>query len=168
MANITLKGNPIHTSGNLPSIGTKIPDLKLTAADLSEYNLSSVTGKKAVLNIFPSIDTSVCAASVRKFNAEASSLENTVVLCISADLPFAQSRFCGAEGLKNVVNLSVFRNPEFGEKLGITITDGGLRGLLSRCIIVLDAAGKVVYTEQVPEIAQEPDYSRALAAVKKA
>ena len=161
MAEITLKGNPIHTVGDLPNMGENAPNFTLTAADLSEKSLADYAGRKVVLNIFPSVDTPVCAASIRRFNQDAGSQENTVVLCISSDLPFAQARFCGAENLQNVVNLSDFRNPGFGEAYGVRITDGPLAGLLSRAVVVLDETGKVVHTEQVPEIAQEPDYDKA-------
>lgn len=162
MAEITLKGNPIHTSGNLPAIGSKAPDFCLTAGDLSEKTLADFSGKKIVLNIFPSVDTPVCATSIRRFNSDASGRDNAVVLCISADLPFAQGRFCGAEGLKHVVNLSNFRNREFGDSYGVRILDGPLAGLLSRAVVVLDESGNVCHAEQVPEIAQEPNYEAAL------
>ena len=165
MARITLKGNPINTCGTLPLKGSKAPDFTLTKSDLSDASLRSFAGKKIVLNIFPSIDTSVCAMSVRRFNAEAGKLENTVVLCISADLPYAAKRFCGTEGLRNVVTLSTFRHPEFGDSYGVRIVDGGMAGLLSRAIVAIDEKGSVIYTEQVPEIAQEPDYAAALKAI---
>jgi thiol peroxidase len=165
MASITLGGNPIHTSGELPTVGSQLADFKLVQNDLSVASLSSFAGKKLVLNIFPSIDTGTCATSVRKFNESASNLENTTVLCISRDLPFAQKRFCGAEGLENVVNLSDFQTGEFGKANGLDIVDGPLKGLLSRAIIVVDADGKVVHTEQVGEIANEPNYEAALAAL---
>jgi len=166
MARITLKGNPINTSGNLPSVGSKAPDFKLTKGDLSDTTLKDYAGKKVILNIFPSIDTGVCAASTRKFNAEASKLNNAVVLCVSADLPFALNRFCGAEGIKNVVTGSDLRNKNFGEAYGVRITDGPLAGLLARSVVVLDEKGNVKYTEQVPEIAQEPNYDAALKATQ--
>ena len=166
MASITLKGEKINTSGKLPEKGTKAPEFKLVKTDLSDAALSDYSGKKVVLNIFPSLDTSVCAMSVRRFNKDISSLDNTVLLSISADLPFAHGRFCSTEGLENTVNLSVFRNSAFGSDYGLTITDGPLAGLLSRAVIVIDEDGRVVYTEQVPEIAQEPDYDSALAALK--
>ena len=165
MANITLQGNEIHTSGNLPELGTVAPDFTLVAEDLSEKTLSDFAGKKVVLNIFPSIDTGVCAASARKFNEEASALDNTVVVNVSKDLPFALGRFCASEGLQNVMNLSDYRG-NFGENYGLTIADSPLKGLLSRAVVVLDENGTVKYTEQVPEIAQEPNYAAALAAVK--
>lgn len=166
MAQITLKGNTIETIGTLPANASAAPNFTLTKTDLSEATLADYTGKKIVLNIFPSIDTPVCAASVRQFNKTAGELANTVVLCISADLPFAHSRFCETDGLKNVASLSVFRNPAFGKDYGVTITTGPLAGLLSRAIVIIDGAGTVIYTEQVPEIAQEPDYSAALGALK--
>jgi thiol peroxidase len=165
MASITLGGNPIHTQGELPKAGTKAPDFNLIKTDLSSKSLSDYAGSKLVLNIFPSIDTGVCAVSVRTFNQKASSLENTKVLCISRDLPFAQKRFCGAEGIENVENLSDFKTGSFGDAYGLTIVDGPLAGLLSRVVIVLDENGIVTYAEQVPEIAQEPNYELALAAL---
>lgn len=164
MAKITLKGNPINTSGNLPSVGSTLPDIKLTKTDLSDINLKDFAGKNIILNIFPSVDTPTCATSVRKFNEQASKLDNTVVLCVSADLPFALNRFCGAEGLQNIIPASEFRHKEFGDKLGIRIVDGPIAGLLSRSIIVLDSAGKVTYTEQVSETANEPNYEAAIKA----
>lgn len=165
MASITLGGNPIHTSGELPKIGSKLADFKLVMNDLSIASLSDFSGSKLVLNIFPSIDTGTCATSVRKFNASASKLENTKVLCISRDLPFAQKRFCGAEGLENVINLSDFQNGNFGKNNGLEIIDGVLSGLHSRVIIVTDENGIITYTEQVPEIANEPNYEAALAVL---
>jgi thiol peroxidase len=165
MAEITLKGNKIHTCGDLPAIGSQAPDFVLTKTDLSDVSLKDFAGKQIVLNIFPSIDTSVCAASVRKFNEEAEKLENTVVLCVSLDLPFAHERFCGAEGLENVISVTELRKRAFGEDYGVRIVDGPLAGLFSRAIVILDTNGKVVYTEQVPEIAQEPNYEAALQAL---
>lgn len=165
MASITLQGNPINTTGNLPENGAKAPDFKLVKSDLSSLSLDDLKGKKVVLNIFPSLDTGVCAASVRQFNSAASKLENTVVVCVSKDLPFAHSRFCVAEGLKNVVSASDFRDGSFGNSYGLTIADSPLAGLHSRAVIVLDENGIVKYTEQVPEIAQEPDYEAALKAL---
>ena len=165
MAAITLGGNPIHTSGELPKVGTKLADFKLVKNDLSIASVGDFAGSKLVLNIFPSIDTGTCATSVRKFNTSASQLENTKVLCISRDLPFAQKRFCGAEGLENVVNLSDFQEGSFGKSNGLEIVDGPLAGLHSRAIIVLDENGIVSYTEQVPEIANEPNYEAALASL---
>ncbi len=165
MASITLKGNPISTVGNLPETGTTAPAFSAVKTDLSECTLANLAGKKVILNIFPSIDTGVCAASTHRFNQEASSLENAVVICVSADLPFALNRFCGAEGLDNVVPVSTFRNPEFGKDYGVTITDGPLAGLLSRAVVVIDESGNITYTEQVPEITQEPNYEAALAVL---
>jgi len=165
MAQITFKGNAIHTSGSLPKVGAHAPDFNLTRSDLSSATLAEFKGRKVVLNIFPSIDTPVCAASVRRFNEEASKLKDAVVVCISRDLPFAQSRFCAAEGLKNVITASEYKDSRFSDAYGVRITDGPLAGLLSRAIVVVDPSGKVVYTEQVPEIAQEPDYAKALAAL---
>ncbi|WP_028317575.1 thiol peroxidase [Desulfobulbus elongatus] len=166
MATITLKGNSIETCGTLPAKGTQAPDFTLVKTDLSEVTLANYKGKKIVLNIFPSIDTPVCAASVRCFNKTAGELADTVVLCVSADLPFAHTRFCETDGLKNVESLSVFRSPAFGKEYGVTITTGPIAGLLSRAIVIIDTNGTVVYTEQVPEIGQEPDYDAALAALK--
>ncbi|MGO4904095.1 thiol peroxidase [Flavobacterium sp. W20_MBD1_R3] len=165
MATITLGGNPIHTTGELPEIGTKITDFKLIKTDLSVATLHDFAGKKLVLNIFPSIDTGTCAASVRHFNERASALENTTVLCISRDLPFAQKRFCGAEGLDNVINLSDFQSGDFGKTNGLEMTDGPLVGLHSRVVIVVDENGIVTHTEQVAEIANEPNYEAALAVL---
>jgi thiol peroxidase len=165
MATITLGGNPVHTSGELPKVGSKLADFKLVQNDLSIADLSTFAGKKLVLNIFPSIDTGTCATSVRKFNESASTLANTTVLCISRDLPFAQKRFCGAEGLENVVNLSDFQEGAFGKNNGLEIVDGPLAGLHSRVIIVVDENGVVTHTEQVAEIAHEPNYEAALAAL---
>lgn len=165
MAQITLQGESIETLGKLPEVGTNALNFTLTKTDLSEVTLLDFPDKQLVLNIFPSIDTSVCAASVRRFNKEAGEMDNTVVLCISADLPFAHDRFCEVEGLHNVIPLSVFRSPEFGIDYGITITTSPLKGLLSRAIVVIDVAGQILYTEQVPEITQEPDYEAALASL---
>jgi thiol peroxidase len=165
MASITLGGNPIHTSGELPTVGSQLADFKLVQNDLSTASLSTFAGKKLVLNIFPSVDTGTCAASVRKFNESASKLENTTVLCISRDLPFAQKRFCGAEGLENVVNLSDFKEGSFGKTNGLEIVDGPLAGLHSRVVIVVDGDGKILHAEQVAEIANEPNYEAALAVL---
>lgn len=165
MASITLGGNPIHTNGALPQVGTKAPNFELSKTDLGKVTLADYSGSKLVLNIFPSIDTSTCATSVRTFNSDASKLANTKVLCISRDLPFAQKRFCGAEGLENVINLSDFNTGDFGKSYGLEMTDGPLAGLHSRVVIVLDENGIVQYTEQVPEIADEPNYDAALAAL---
>ncbi len=165
MSTITLGGNPVHTSGELPKIGTQLADFKLVKNDLSIATLADFSGKRVVLNIFPSIDTGTCAASVRKFNQTAANLTNTVVLCISRDLPFAQKRFCGAEGIENVVNLSDFKDGSFGKTNGLEITDGVLAGLHSRVVIVLDEKGTILHTEQVQEIANEPNYEAALAVL---
>ncbi len=166
MAQITFKGNPIHTLGNLPAVGTAAPDFKLTNGELSEKSLSDYKGKNVVLNIFPSVDTGVCAQSVRTFNKEVSAVDNTVVLCISKDLPFALNRFCAAEGLQNVETLSDFKNNDFTSAYGVQMTDGPLNGLMSRAVVVINPEGKVVYNEQVPEITQEPDYNHAINALK--
>ena len=166
MAEITLKGNKIHTYGTLPAVGSKAPDFLLTKTDLADVSLKDFAGKKIVLNIFPSIDTGVCAASVRRFNEEVQKLQDTVVLCASIDLPFAHSRFCGAEGLESVISVSELRKRQFGEDYGVRIIDGPLAGLFSRAIVVIDEKGVVKYTEQVPEIAQEPDYAAALKALR--
>ncbi len=165
MAHITLGGNPINTIGELPAVGTKAPNFTLVKEDLSMISLDDLKGKKVILNIFPSIDTGVCATSVRTFNQKASSITNTTVLCVSKDLPFAQKRFCGAEGLEQVVNASDFRTGDFGKDYGLTIVDSVLEGLHSRVVIVLDENGTIKYTEQVPEIAQEPNYEACLAAL---
>ena len=165
MATITLKGNEIQTIGTLPKVGEKAPDFTLVASDLSQKKLSDYTGKKLILNIFPSIDTGTCATSVRNFNKEAAQLENTKVLCISKDLPFAQGRFCGAEGIENVEMLSDFATGNFGENYKLTISNGPLAHLHSRCVAVVDANGIVQYAEQVPEIVDEPNYEKALNAL---
>lgn len=165
MATVTLGGNPVKTSGELPKTGTKAPDFKLVKTDLSLVSLSDYAGTKLVLNIFPSVDTGTCAASVRAFNSKASGLENTKVLCISRDLPFAQKRFCGAEGLENVENLSDFNTGNFGKDYGLELSESVLTGLHSRVVIVLDENGTVKYAEQVAEIADEPNYEAALAAL---
>lgn len=165
MASITLGGNPVNTSGELPKVGSKLADFKLIKNDLSVATLADFAGSKLVLNIFPSVDTGTCATSVRTFNATASTLENTKVLCISRDLPFAQKRFCGAEGLENVVNLSDFQTGAFGKANGLEIVDSALAGLHSRAIIVVDQDGTVLYTEQVSEIANEPNYEAAIAVL---
>jgi len=166
MAQITLKGNPIHTVGELPKIGEQAPDFVLTKTDLSDVTLKNFLGKKVVLNIFPSIDTSVCATSVRRFNAEIDKFGVAVALCVSLDLPFAHARFCGAEGLQNVMAVSELRDRAFGGRYGIRIVDGPLAGLLARAVVVIDENGKVIYTQLVPEIAQEPDYQAALDVLK--
>ena len=166
MAEITLKGEKIHTAGTLPEIGSAAPDFKVVKTDLSTMSLSDFKGQKVVLNIFPSLDTSVCAASIRKFNTEATKLPDTAVLCISRDLPFAHKRFCAAEGLDNVIPGSEYRDSSFSRAYGVLITDSPLEGLFSRAVVVIDKEGKIIYTEQVPESTQEPDYEKALAAVK--
>lgn len=165
MATITLKGNPVHTVGELPAVGTPAPDFKLTGVDLKDISKDDFAGKWVVLNIFPSIDTPTCAKSVNRFNQEAAGLTGTVVLCVSNDLPFAQKRFCGAEGIENVSVASGFRNPEFAQRFGVLIADGPLAGLMARSIIVFDAAGTVRYTELVTETVNEPDYAAALSAL---
>lgn len=167
MAKVTLKGNPVNTVGELPKAGSKAPDFTLVKTDLSEVSLNDLLGKKVVLNIFPSVDTSTCATSVRQFNAKAASVDNTVILCISADLPFAHSRFCGAEGISNVESLSNFRdNGSFGSDYGVTFSDGPLKGLTARAVVVIDENGIVKYTELVPEIVDEPNYTSALESLK--
>jgi len=163
MAQITLKGNPVETFGELPEIGSTAPDFSLVKGDLSEVSLRSMTGGTVILNISPSLDTDLCAMTVRRFNVEAASRPDVKILCISADLPFAHSRFCETEGIENVTTLSVFRSPSFGEEYGVLMTTGPLRGLLSRAVVVVDPSGKVIHREQVPEIAQEPNYAAALA-----
>ncbi|MFK7787697.1 MAG: thiol peroxidase [Crocinitomicaceae bacterium] len=165
MATITLGGNAITTSGALPSVGSQAPDFSLSAVDLSSKSLTDYAGGNLILNIFPSVDTGTCAASVRNFNKTAADLDNTKVLCISRDLPFAQNRFCGAEGIENVEMLSDFKTGQFGKDYGLEITAGPFDGLHSRCIVVINAEGNVVYTEQVTEIADEPNYDAALASL---
>lgn len=166
MAQVTLKGNPVRIDGQLPQPGSTAPAFSLVGGDLSDKSLESFAGKRKVLNIFPSVDTPTCATSVRKFNAEASKLNDTVVLCISADLPFAQNRFCGAEGLDNVVNLSTLRGRDFIEAYGVAIAEGPLKGLTARAVVVLDEQNKVLHSELVSEIGQEPNYDAALAVLK--
>jgi len=165
MANVTLKGNPIHTIGNLPEVGSKAPNFELAKLDLSNVSLNDYKGQRLILNIFHSIDTGTCAQSVIKFNKDASALENTKILCISKDLPFAQSRFCGAEGIENVEMLSDFRDSNFGNAYNLLFADGPVRGLLSRSIIILDENATVLYTEQVSEVVEEPNYKAALDAL---
>jgi len=167
MATVTLKGNPVHTLGALPQAGDTVPDVELVKNDLSRVKLSNYFGSKLVLNIFPSLDTSTCAMSVRTFNQKAAGLKDTKILCVSRDLPFAQARFCGAEGIDNVITLSDFATHEFGKKFNLEFTDGPLSGLLSRVILVLNEKGRVVYSEQVAEIVNEPDYQGALDALAK-
>jgi len=165
MANITLGDNPVETNGSLPDIGTEAPDFELVATDLSTKSLSDFKGSNLLLNVFPSVDTGVCATSVRKFNQSATGIKDTKVLCISRDLPFSQKRFCAAEGIENVVMLSDYKEGEFGKSYGLLMTNGGFDKLHSRCIIVIDKNGNVTYSEQVPEIGQEPDYEEALKAL---
>lgn len=165
MAQVTFHGNALTTSGTLPAVGSKVPDFRLTKQDLSELKPADLAGKKVIYNIFPSIDTPTCANSVRKFNQQAASLNNTVVVCVSADLPFAQKRFCGAEGINNVVTASDLRDKDFGKRWGLAFTSGPLEGLMSRSIVVADENGKIVYTEQVAETGDEPNYEKALAAL---
>jgi len=165
MAQLTFKGNPVITAGELPTAGTQTPGFVLTGGDLSDVSLANFAGQKVVLNIFPSIDTPVCAASVRRFNEAAGSMSDTKVLCISADLPFASGRFCTTEGLENVISLSTFRSPQFGKDYGVEITEGPLRGLLSRAVVIINKSGTVLYTEHVAEITEEPDYEAALKAL---
>jgi len=166
MAKITLKGNPINTIGDLPAVGSKAPDFELTKTDLSKSSLADYAGSKVILNVFPSVDTGTCAMSVRKFNEEASALDNTKVLCISRDLPFAFGRFCGAEGIENVVTLSDFVDGSFGKSYNLTFADGPLAGLDSRAVIVLDENHNILHAEQVAEIVDEPNYEAALAVLK--
>ncbi len=168
MASITLKGNPINTTGDLPATGGKAPEFSLTGGDLGDVTLSDFAGKRVLLNIVPSLDTAVCAASARKFNEAASGIDNAVVLVISADLPFAQGRFCSTEGLDNVKPLSMMRSRNFAKDYGVLITDGPLAGITARAVVVLDTNGKVTYNELVPEITQEPNYDAALAALGNA
>lgn len=166
MASITLKGNPIHTIGDLPAVGSKAPAFTLTGGDLQDVTLEQFTGKKKILNIVPSLDTPVCATSARKFNEQAAGAGNAVVLVISADLPFAQKRFCTTEGIENVVPLSVMKDRTFAKDYGVLIADGPLANLCARAVVVLDENDQVTYTQLVGEIAEEPDYEKALAALK--
>ena len=168
MATVTLKGATIHTSGELPRPGSRLPDFRLTKSDMSDVGLADYKGKTLILTISPSMDTGVCAASVRAFNTRVKSLGGALVLAITRDLPYAQKRFCEAEGIDTVIPLSELRDQGFGMAYGVTITDGPMAGLLSRAVVVADPAGKVVYVEQVPEITKEPDYAKALAAAKSA
>ena len=165
MANVTLGGTPVETIGNLPTIGSKAPDFKLTGTDLADKTNNDFEGQRLVLNIFPSVDTGTCAQSIRTFNEKASQLENTKVLCISKDLPFAMARFCGAEGIDNVESFSDYKTGDFGKDYGLTFATGAFETLLSRCIVVIDANGTVLHTEQVAEIADEPNYESALASL---
>ncbi|MCL5042618.1 MAG: thiol peroxidase [Gammaproteobacteria bacterium] len=166
MSSVTLRGNPVAVSGQLPKKGDKAPEFSLVNKDMADVTLTSLAGKRKILNIFPSVDTPVCATSVRNFNQEAGNLENTAVLCISADLPFAQARFCGAENLNNVMTLSTLRGAEFMENYGVALAEGPLAGLTARAVVVLDENDTVLHSELVPEIGQEPDYTAALAALK--
>lgn len=166
MAKITLKGTPINTIGELPAVDSKAPFFALTDGELGEKNLGDFDGKVVVLNIVPSLDTGTCIASAKRFNQEVDALGGAVIANVSADLPFAQGRACGAEGIENLVNLSSFRSPTFGTDYGVSIVDGPLEGLLSRAVVVINASGQIAYTQQVPEIVDEPDYDAALAAIK--
>lgn len=165
MAQTAFKGSPVQLSGDLPRVGEMAPEFTLTGKDLGDISLRDYAGKIIVLSIFPSIDTPVCAMSVRKFNGEIGKHDNAVVICVSADLPFAHARYCGAEGLDHVVTASTFRSPEFGDAYGVRITDGPLAGLMARAVVVIDGQGKVVYTQLVKEISEEPDYETALACL---
>ena len=165
MATTAFEGSPVTTSGELPAVGAAAPDFTLTGTDLSDVKLSDFAGKRVVLNVFPSVDTGVCAASVRKFNEIAAGLDNTVVVTVSRDLPFALARFCGAEGIENVVATSAFRS-SFGEDYGVVQQDGPLAGLLARSVLIINEQGKVAYTQLVPEIKQEPNYDEAVAALQ--
>jgi thiol peroxidase len=167
MATVTLRGNPTHTIGDLPRIGAPAPDFKLVAGDLKDVSLKDYAGKRKILSISPSLDTSVCATSARKFNEQAGKLGNTVVLLVTADLPFASKRFCTAEGLANVVPLSMMRSRDFAKDYGVLLTDGPMAGICARAIVVIDEKDQVAHAQLVPEITQEPDYDKALAAVKK-
>ncbi len=165
MAKVTLGGTPVETIGNLPKVGSKAPEFKLTDTELNDKSSSDFKDSRLVLNIFPSVDTGTCAQSVRTFNEKASQLDNTKVLCISKDLPFAMARFCGAEGLDNVISLSDYKTGQFGKDYGLAFSSGTFETLLSRCVVVIDKDGTVLYTEQVSEIANEPDYSSALSSL---
>ncbi len=165
MSSITFKGNPIETVGELPKVGDKAPDFRVTNTDLEDVSLSDFEGKNLILNIFPSVDTGICAASVREFNKRASGLKNTQVLCVSKDLPFAHKRFCGVEGIENVISASQYKDQSFSEKYRVDMLNGPLAGLMSRAIVVINEEGEVTYVEQVPEIVQEPDYDKALASI---
>ncbi|NIF04688.1 thiol peroxidase [Chryseobacterium sp. Tr-659] len=162
---VLMGGKEVHTYSKLPSVNKAAPNFKLTGVDMKDQTLDSYKGKFVILNIFPSVDTGVCSASVHHFNEDAASLPNTVVLCISKDLPFAQKRFCGAEGIKNVVMLSDFRS-DFGKTYGVELTDSAMKGLLSRAVVVIDPSGKIIYEEQVADISHEPNYEAAIKAVK--
>lgn len=166
MSKVTLKGNEFNTIGELPVVGSKAPEFELVKTDLSEIKNSDLTGKRLILNIFPSLDTAVCASSVRKFNVEATKLENAVVVCVSKDLPFAHGRFCTTEGINNVIPASEFRSNNFGKNYGVMMVDGPLQGLMARAVVVLDENGTVLYNQLVPEITEEPDYQSALDVLK--
>ena len=166
MATITFQGNPLEVSGNFPTSGTSAPDFTLTGSDLSDLNLSQFSGQNILLNIFPSIDTGVCATSVRTFNQRAAELNNTVILCVSADLPFAAGRFCGAEGIDQVKTASTFRNPEFLKNYGVELASGPVRGLTARAVVCINTQGQVVYSELVSEMTHEPNYDAALNSLK--
>lgn len=166
MATVTLQGNPVHTTGDLPAVGAPAPDFRLVDKDLEERSLGDFSGKRKVLNIVPSLDTPVCAAQARRFNEEAASLDNTAVLVISADLPFAQARFCSTEGIDHLVTLSTVRSQDFGEAWGIALAEGPLAGVCARAVVILDENDRVTYSQLVPEIAEEPDYDEALAALR--
>lgn len=166
MSKVTLKGSPVNTIGNLPLVGSKAPEFSLVGSNLGDVKNTDFAGKRVVLNIFPSLDTATCAASVRRFNVEAAKLKDAVVVCISKDLPFAHGRFCAAEGITNVVSASEFRSNNFGKNYGVMITDGPLQGLMARAVVVLDKDGTVLYTQLVPEITEEPDYQPALDSLK--
>ena len=165
MAKTAFKGNPVETSGSLPKIGEVAPEFKLVNSSLEEVKLSDFKGKNVVLNIFPSLDTGVCAASVRKFNKEAGSLDNTVILGISSDLPFAASRFCSMEGIDNTIALSLFRDDSFAKDYGVLLMDGPMKGLTARAVVVVNPEGKVIYNQLVPEISEEPDYNSAIDSI---
>lgn len=165
MSQVTFKGTPVHTNGILPKVGSKALDFSLIGGELKNIKLSDFLGKRVILNIFPSIDTGTCAASVRSFNQEISSLENTVVLCISKDLPFAQGRFCAAEGIANVITLSEYKDSSFSDSYGVRFIDGPLEGLLSRAVVVINENGEVLYVEQVAETTDEPNYEAAISVL---
>lgn len=166
METVYFKGTPVHTYGEVPEVGSKAPDFTLVTKDLAEINLADFAGKRLVLNVFPSLDTPVCAASVRRFNKDAADIDNVAVVCVSMDLPFAMSRFCVAEGIENVVAASAFRSPEFAHNYGLQLTDGPLAGLLARCVLIIDENGKVIYRDLVDEITHEPDYEAAVKVLK--
>lgn len=166
METVFFKGTPCHTYGSIPAVGSQAPCFNLTGKDLNEVRCSDYKGKRVVLNVFPSLDTPVCAMSVRRFNADASKLDNTAVVCVSMDLPFAMNRFCTAEGIENVTVASAFRSPMFAEEYGLQLTDGPLAGLLARAVIIIDENGKIIYSELVDEITREPDYEAALSVLK--